>query len=200
MLNNTWKRHKSLTAAAALALVAGCSRDANKERSAGGAVDSAAAPTASAVTPTAGPATQVTRTDEKSVRKALEYKLTPENFQRFLAAADSISAIEGRSDATRAFLAADITDAASRDTDAGLRWLETNDSVSKAITSAGISVRDYYVMSIATAASARFMDDPQSAPGTPTLKENAKFLQSHKADLDHLQSLRDHKPVVTTKP
>jgi hypothetical protein len=200
MLNNTSKRHKSLTAAVAIALVAGCSRDANREYTAGGAVSSAATATASTVTPAAGPAVQVTRTDAKSVNKALEYTLTPENFGRFLAAADSLSAISGRDDATRAHLDTNITDAASPDADAGLKWLESNDSVSKAINSAGISVRDYYVASIATAAAAQFMDDPKAAPATPTLKNNAKFLQSHRADLAHLQSLRDHKPVVTSKP
>jgi len=200
MLNNTSKRHKSLTAAVALVLVAGCSRDANRERTAAGTVSSSDLATPSAVTPAVGPAVRVTRTDGTSVRKALEYTLTPENFGNFLAAADSVSALVGRDDATRAHLDSDVTDAASPDADAGLKWLESNDSVSKAINSAGISVRDYYVTSIATAAAAQFMDDPQAAPGTPTLKHNAKFLQSHTADLAHLQALRDNKPVVTAKP
>ena len=45
-------------------------------------------------------------------------------------------------------------DAGSTDAEAGLKWLESNDSVSKAISSAGISVRDYYVGSIAIGAAA----------------------------------------------
>jgi hypothetical protein len=200
MLNNTSKRHKSLTAAVAIVLVAGCSRDANRERTAAGTVASSDLDTPSAVTPAVGPAVHVTRTDARSVRKALEYTLTPQNFGSFLAAADSISAIVGRDDATRAHLDSDITDASSRDVDAGLKWLESNDSVSKAINSAGISVRDYYVISIATAAAAQFIDNPKAAPGTPTLRNNAKFLQSHTADLAHLQALRDNRPVVTAKP
>ena len=93
----------------------------------------------------------MTRTDWKSVTRALDFELTPENFAQFLAAADSLSAIEGRDTATRTHLSANIEDAGSNNLDAGLRWLESNDSVSKAINSAGISVRDYYVTSIATA-------------------------------------------------
>lgn len=199
MLNNTSKLGKSLTTAAALALAAACSRSGEEQRAAAGTVDSAAAQT-TAITPAVGPGVQVTRTDAKSVTKALDYELTPENFAKFLAAADSLSAIEGRDAATRTHLSANITDAGSTDLDAGLKWLESNDSVNKAINSAGISVRDYYVASIATAAAARFMDDPKAAPGTPALTKNAEFLRSRKSELARLQSQREHKPVVTAKP
>ena len=86
--------------------------------------------------------------------KALDYELTPENFAKFLAAADSVSA----------------------------------------------NRRHYFVTSIATAAAARFMDDPKSAPGTPSLAKNAEFLRSHKSDLARLQAQRERKLVVTTTP
>ena len=200
MLNINSKWGKSLAVVAGILAVA-CSRKAADDRTAGGALDTAALRTSSSsVTPAAGPAVQVTRTDARSVTRSLDYELTPEFFAKFLAAADSISAIEGRDAATRAHLASDIADAGSTDAEAGLKWLESNDSVSKAINSAGISVRDYYVASIATAAAARFMDDPKAAPGTPTLGKNAAFLRSRKTELAHLQALRDHKPVVTSTP
>jgi len=199
MLNNTWKRGKSLTAAAALVLAGACMRDGGKDRAAAGTVDSAAVGT-TAIMPAVGPGVQVTRTDARSVTKALDYELTPENFARFVAAADSLSAMETRDAATRAHLSANIEDAGSTDSDAGLKWLESNESVSKAINSAGISVRDYYVTSLATAAAVRFMDDPKAAPGTPALAKNAEFLRSRKSDLAKLQSQREHKPVVTATP
>jgi hypothetical protein len=201
MLNITSKWRESLTAVVAVVLLAGCARKASDEQTAAGAVDTSALRTSSsAVTPAVGPAVQVTRTDAKSVTKALDYELTPENFAKFLAAADSVNALYSRDAATRTYLSNNITDAGSTDADAGLKWLESNDSVNKAINSAGISVRDYFVTSIATAAAARFLDDPKSAPGTPTLTKNAEFLRSRKADLSHLQALRDHKPVVTATP
>jgi len=198
MLNNTWKLGKSLTAAAALVLVSACMRS-KEERAAAGTVDSAAART-TAIMPAVGPGVQVTRTDARSVTKALDYELTPENFAKFVAAADSLSAMEGRDAAARAHLSANIEDAGSTDRDAGLKWLESDESVSKAINSAGISVRDYYVTSIATAAATRFMQDPKAAPATPALAKNAEFLRSRKADLARLQSQREHKPVVTATP
>lgn len=201
MLNITWKWRESLTAAAAVAVLAGCSGKQGDEQTAAGGVDTAAARTSSsATTPAVGPAVQVTRTDANSVTRALDYELTTENFGKFLAAADSIGALEARDATTRAYLGNNLTDAGSTDADAGLKWLEANDSVSKAINSAGISVRDYFVTSLATAAAARFVDDPKSAPPTPALSKNAEFLRSRRANLDHLQALRDHKPVVTATP
>jgi hypothetical protein len=201
MLNITSKWRDSLTAVAIIVLVAGCSRKPSNEQSAGGAIDTAVVRTgSSAVTPAVGPAVQVTRTDARSVTKAMDLELTPDNFTKFLAAADSIGALDSRNAATHAYLGTNITDAGSTDVDAGLKWLESNDSVSKAITSAGISVRDYFVTSLATAAAARFIDDPKAAPGTPALAKNAEFLRSRKSELAHLQTLRDRRPVVTANP
>lgn len=199
MLNNNSKWAKSLTVIAVAGLLGACSRKGGEERTAAGTVDSAVVRTTS-MTPAVGPGVQVTRTDTKSVTKALDFKLTPENFAQFLAAADSLSAIEARDTATRTHLSANIEDAGSNNLDAGLRWLESSDSVSKAINSAGISVRDYYVASIATADAARFIDDPKAAPGTPTLAKNAEFLRSKKTELAHLQALRDHRSGATSTP
>jgi hypothetical protein len=201
MLKITWRWAGSLAAAVIVATVAGCSRKAANEHTSAGAVDTGAARTElSEVTPAVGPAVQVTRTDEKSVDKAMKFELTPDNFAKFLAAADSITALEARDTATNRYLAKNITDAGSKDTDAGLKWLESNDSVSKAINSAGISVRDYFVASIAAAAAARFIGDPKAAPGTPTLTKNADFLRTRSADLARLQAMRNRVPVVTATP
>ena len=199
MLNITCKPIGVLTVAVAGVLLLGCSKRAD-ERTAAGTVDTSAGTSLTTVTPAVGPGVQVTRTDEKSERKALEYELTQDNFSKFLAAADSISALSARDSATRNHLATNITDAGATDDDAGLKWLESNDSLSRVINGAGISVRDYYVTSLATAAAARFLNDPKAAPGTPTLRKNADFLRTRRADLDHLQALRDNRPVVTAKP
>jgi hypothetical protein len=205
MLNINCKPVKMLTAAAAMALVFGCSKKSASDQTAAGAIDSATSSassgtTLSTVTPAVGPGVQVTRTDAKSVTKSLDYELTTANFSKFLAAADSVGALEARDTTTRSYLSKNITDAGATDVDAGLKWLESNDSLSRVINSAGISVRDYYVASLATAAAARFLNDPKAAPESPALRKNADFLRSRQADLTHLQDLRDHKPVVRATP
>jgi hypothetical protein len=184
-------------ALAAVAMLAACSKKPNGEQSAGGSVDTAVTRT-TAITPAAGPGVQVTRTDAASVTKATEYQLTNENFSHFMAAADSIVALEHRDSTVRAYLNQPLADAGSTDTDAGRKWLESNTAVSNAINSAGISVPDYFVASIAIAAAERFMNDPNAAPPTPTLTSNAAFLKSHAADLDRLRTERQGAPAGTT--
>lgn len=184
-------------AAISLAALAACSTKSNGEHSAGGSVDSSVTRTTS-ITPAAGPGVQVTRTDAKSVTKATDYKLTDDNFAHFMAAADSVVALEGRDSTARSYLAQPIADAGSTDSDAGLKWLESNTAVSNAINSAGISARDYFVASIAIASAERFMNDPKAAPPTPTLTDNAAFLKSHGADLEKLAAMRAGRPAVTT--
>ena len=181
----------------ALVLAAACSSGSNGEHSAGGSVDTAVTRTTS-ITPAAGPGVQVTRTDGASVTKATEYKLTNDNFVHFMAAADSIVALEGRDSSVRTYVSQPIADAGSTDADAGLRWLESNNDLSNAINSAGISPRDYFVASIAISAAERFMNDPKAAPPTPTLTMNAAFLKSHAADLEKLRAEREGRPIVTT--
>jgi hypothetical protein len=134
------------------------------------------------------------------VSRATQFELTTDNFARFLAAADSIVALEARSPAVRAYLGKNIADAPSPDADAGLKWLEANSAVSRAISSAGISVKDYFVESIAIADADRFIANPGGAPPTPALGKNAEFLRSHEADVERLKALREGKPVVTVTP
>lgn len=191
-----WTR--TLAAATALAALGAC-RNSGEARQAAGAVDTAVARTTTDV-PAEGPAVQVTRTDAKSVALATKYKLTNDNFTKFVAAADSIAALRGRDSTVNSYLSANIDDAGARTQDAGLQYLEANPLVNNAIVSAGISTRDYFVASIAIAGAERFMNHPDAAPPTPTAKDNAEFLRSHQTDLDHLKALRGNRPVIVVKP
>lgn len=132
----------------------------------------------------------------------MRYELTPQNFASFLAAADSIVALQARDPATRTYLSRAFADSGKLklETDAGLDYLESNDVVNRAITSAGMSAKDYFVASIAIAAAERFIADPNAAPPTPALSKNAEFLRSHTLELDRLRAEREGKPVVTSTP
>ena len=199
MLNTSKHGHRLIAAVAATMLVAACSSRAKNHDTAAGQLDTAEMRTGAA-TPAAGPGVHVTATDGKSVTRAMRYELTPQNFASFLAAADSIVALQARDPATRDYLSKDVADSGTRKVDAGLKFLESNNAVSTAISSAGISVKDYFVASIAIAAAERFMADPKSAPPTPSLTKNAEFLRSHKLDLDKLRAEREGKPVITSTP
>lgn len=189
-----------MTAIIGLASVAAAACGGHRtDAAAGGEVDTGALHM-TAATPAVGPGVQVTRTDGKSVTRATRYELTPDNFAKFLAAADSLAALTARDSLERAHLTANITDAGSTDADAGLKWLESDSAASRVINAAGISVKDYFVQSIAIAAASHFMADPKAAPPTPTLTRNAEFLRSHKADLDRLSAQRGGNPVVTVTP
>ena len=67
-----------------------CSRDNDVQRTSSGTIDTSVL-REGAFTPAAGPGIHVTRTDEKSVQLATKYKLTDDNFNRFMRAADSLS-------------------------------------------------------------------------------------------------------------
>ena len=191
---------RMMAAVVALAsVVIGACGHSRTDSVAGGEVDTGAL-RMTAATPAVGPGVQVTRTDGKSVTRATRYELTPDNFTKFLAAADSLSALAARDSLERAHLTANITDAGSTDSDAGLKWLESDSAASAAINGAGISVKDYFVQSIAIAAASHFIADPKAAPPTPTLSRNAEFLRSRKSDLDRLDAQRAGKPVVTVTP
>jgi hypothetical protein len=192
------KPHTATCCALVVALAA-CSANASDKREAAGSVDTSIAKT-SAVVDAAGPGAHVTRTDFRSVKKAEEFRLTPINFSRFMAAADSLVARSRRDEAMRDYLGANITDAGSTEDDAGLKWLAASPAVVSAINSAGMSVRDYFVASIAIASAQRFMADPSAAPATPSLAENATFLRQHQSDLQTLAALRENRPVVTSTP
>ena len=179
--------------------IAACSKKPDSQQISSGSIDPAVAAT-TAATVAVGPGVHVTRTDAKSVTKALEYELTPQNFAQFMAAADSIATLERRDATVRAYLASNLDDAGSTERDAGLKWLQANGAISSAIASAGLSVHDYYIASIAIASAQRFMNDVQAAPATPTLADNAEFLHAHQEDLVRLQALRGHTPVATATP
>jgi len=159
---------------------------------AGGSTDSAAGTAAidttratSVVTP-AAPAPAPTAEDAKVVRDALEFKLTQDNLNKFMKAGSSLAFLRARDPQVRAFLEQTGGTRAKND-DAALERLEGNAQISKAITDAGISVRDYYTMSIAIASARRFIDNPSAAPPTPTLSDNAKFLRDNRQHLAHLR-------------
>lgn len=199
MLNTPNHRRRLIAALAATMLVAACSSRAKNNDTAAGQLDTAAMRTG-ATTPAAGPGVTVTGTDGKSVTRAMRYELTAQNFTAFLAAADSIVALEARDPATRSYLTQPAIDSGTLRTDAGLKYLEANDAVSHAIVGAGLSVKDYFVASIAIAAAERFIADPKAAPPTPSLTKNAEFLRSHRLDLDRLRAEREGKPVITSTP
>jgi hypothetical protein len=159
---------------------------------AGGASDSAAgAATAdttqatSAITP-AAPAPQPTAEDAKVVRDALEYRLTEDNLNKFMKAGSSLAFLRARDSQVRGYLE-QLGGSRERNDDAALERLERHAQISQAITDAGLSVRDYYTMSIAIASAQRFIDNPSAAPPTPTLSDNAKFLRDHRQHLAHLR-------------
>ncbi len=183
----------------ALLVSTGCSKGKPVQGSSGGAVDTATL-VISGPTPVAGPGVHVTKTDSKSVRQAGEYKLTDENFAKFVHAADSLQSLQTRDPTARTYLMTDLTDAGAKDADAGLKWLESNPVINNAIASAGLSPRDYFVMSIAIGSAERFMANPDAAPPTPALKDNAEFLRSKTAELEHLKALRDGMTVVKVVP
>jgi hypothetical protein len=191
---------------ASATLFGACGRDRPNDNraSAAGALDTSAVDTAtirtSGATPATGPGIHVTRTDGKSVTRAMRYELTPDNFSHFVAAADSVVAVAARDSNAHAALLSNLTDAGSTDADAGRKWLESIGPVSVAVNQAGISIKDYFVAGIAIAAAERFMADPKAAPPTPSLEKNAQFLRSHSAELERLHTQESFRPVVVSKP
>jgi hypothetical protein len=194
--------HGTLSAALAAALlVAACHGDRNNARdSAGGAMDTVAARDSAimqttAATPAVGPLIQVTKTDAKSVHDATQYRLTDDNFKKFVVVAESLAVLRARDPNVRQLEARPLTNAGSTEENAGLKLLESNDAISGTIARGGLSTRDYFVMGIAIAGASRFINDPKAAPPTPSEQENATFLRSHAAELDRLRDLSKG-PVV----
>jgi len=196
-------RFSSAAITAATMVGVGCGHGQNSARDSIASADSAAHATASngsvvpasdttngaisATTKALGPGIQVTPTDEHNVNRSLDYKLTNDDWSRFLKAADTVAALRARDPEVRSYLGAQIVGA--KTDDAGEKWLESNAKVSGAITSAGITVKDYYRLGIVTAEATRYMNDPASAPPTPAGRANAEFVRSHKADVDHLMAI-----------
>jgi len=174
---------------AAILLIAAvaCGRDETDRASdsAAGVVPADTAPVTTAVTP-AAPAPQPTAEDAKVVRDALEFKLTDDNLNKFMKAGNSLAFMRARDPQVRGYLES-IGGSREKDDDAALERLERHAQISKAITDAGLSVRDYYTMTLAITSARRFVDNPDAAPPTPTLRENAKFLRDNRQHLAHLR-------------
>lgn len=182
---------------ATAALLSACSKGENGDHPQGADEFAAVSATADtrrplAATPAAGGVAAVTATDAKAVTTATEYKLTDENFSKYMAATDSLTALRHRNPAVDSLLNMQVSDGVNGTTvsasNAGRKRLENHPAIASAITSAGMSVRDYFVASIAIAQAARFMGDPKAAPPTPTLGPNAAFLNAHKAQLARIRS------------
>lgn len=148
----------------------------------------------SATTAALGPGIQVTPTDEHNVNRSFDLKLTSDDWAKFLKAADSVAALRARDPDVRQHLDQQIVGA--KTDDAGQKWLESDPKVTAAITSAGLTVKDYYRLGIVTATAARFIQDPKAAPPTPAGKANAEFLRAHQADLQHLQAITQGTPSL----
>ena len=153
--------------------------------SAAGVVSADTTPATTGLTP-AAPAPQPTAEDANVVRDALEFKLTEDNLNKFMKAGSSLAFLRARDPQLRGYLES-IGGSREKNDDAALERLERHAQISKAITDAGLSVRDYYTMAIAIASAQRFVDNPAAAPPTPTLSENAKFLRDHREHLAHLR-------------
>ena len=188
---------RSMAALALSATIVACGRSENSTTdSASGNVGAAATVDtglSNAATPMAGGTAQITPADAKSVSDASEYKLTEQNFRQFIAASDSLAALRARDPAVRDLFDKQVNDAgtttATETMNAGRKRLEENPAVSRAITSTGMSVKDYFVAAIAVAQAERFMGNPKSAPPTPALPSNAEFLKAHAEELQALRTL-----------
>jgi hypothetical protein len=167
-------------------VVVACSRDdARPADSAAGAVPTDTTQATTTLTP-AAPAPQPTAEDAKVVRDALEFKLTEDNLNKFMKAGNSLAFLRARDPQLRGYLES-IGGSREKNDDAALERLEGHAQISKAIADAGLSVRDYYTMSLAIASAQRFVDNPAAAPPTPALRQNAQFLRDHR---QHLANLR----------
>jgi hypothetical protein len=182
----TWRAATAIAAVLLSSAVACGGTDAGRASdSAAGVANVDTTRATTAVTP-AAPAPPPTAEDAKVVRDALEFKLTEDNLNKFMKAGSSLAFLRARDPQVRAFLE-QMGGTRAKNDDASLERLEGNPQVSKAIIDAGISVRDYYTMSIAIASAQRFIDNPSAAPPTPTLSDNAKFLRDHREHLAHLR-------------
>jgi hypothetical protein len=157
--------------------------DGTADSAAGATLDTTQATTT--LTP-AAPAPVPTAEDAKVVRDALEFRLTADNVDKFMKAGSSLAFLRARDAQVRGYLES-LGGSREKDDDAALERLERHAQISKAITDAGLSVRDYYTMTIAIASAQRFVDNPDAAPPTPTLRENAKFLRDNRQHLAHLR-------------
>ena len=172
-----------MTLVAALATGA-CDQQKIEDESARMAADTGLTPSAP---PTAGPLPPPGAGDADLVMDATKYEITDQNFERFARASEGLAYLRARDVQVRTMLEQAGTTA---DADAGslLARLEEHPQVSQAISSAGMSVKDYYVMAIALAAAQRHSANPQAAPPTPTGTKNAEWVRRNASKLGRLQT------------
>jgi hypothetical protein len=180
------RRVSTVLAAGLLVAAVACRDDTGRVADSAAGVAPADTTQATTTLTPAAPAPQPTAEDAKVVRDALEFKLTEDNLDKFMKAGNSLAFLRARDPQLRGYLES-IAGSREKNDDAALERLEGHAQISKAITDAGLSVRDYYTMAIAIASAERFVDNPNAAPPTPTLSDNAKFLRDHK---QHLARLR----------
>ena len=180
-------RVATIVAALLLTAAAACGDDetGRASDSAAGVANVDTTRTTATLTP-AAPAPRPTAEDAKVVRDALEFKLTEDNMSKFMKAGSSLAFLRARDPQVRGYLES-LGGSRQKDDDAALERLERHPQISRAIIDAGLSVRDYYTMSIAIASAMRFIDNPNEAPPTPALSGNARFLREHR---QHVANLR----------
>ena len=204
MTRTSWTRRAigtTLVMAAVAASAAACGRhDDRNIDSAGGA---AAVPhdtgvlQPTAAVPAVGPLIYVTKTDDKSVHDATQLQLTEQRMKQFMTAAESLNALRGRDARVQQLESTNLENAGSTELNAGLKMLESDTGIVRAVQSAGLSVRDYYVTGITIADAMHYEQDPNAAPPTPSAEANAKLLRAHQSDLQRIQVLDQGGVVVT---
>ena len=204
MTRASWARRATGMALVTMTVAAGvtaCGRhDDRNIDSAGGA---AAVPhdtgvlQATAATMAVGPLIYVTKTDDKSVHDATQLQLTEQRMKQFMAAAESLNALRGHDARVQQLERTNLQDAGSTELNAGLKMLESDTGIVRAVQSTGLSVRDYYVTGIAIASAMHYVPDPQAAPPTPSAEANAKLLRAHQSDLRRIAVIDQGGVVVT---
>lgn len=170
--------------AAVLIASSACDQGKIEDESARMAADTGLTPSAP---PTAGPLPAPGAQDADLVMTATEYEITDENFDRFVRASEALSFLRARDAQVRSLLE-QAGSASDTSANSLLDRLEDHPQVSQAITSSGMSVRDYYVMAIALASAQRHSANPETAPPTPTGRKNAEWVQRNQSRLARLQT------------
>lgn len=143
----------------------------------------------SAVTPATGVGAAVTATDMGAVAEANEYLITPAKWASYMKANERLARLSASDRGVATYLADSAQGVGAATLDAGVKRLDANPQVHNAIASAGMSTRDYLVMSVAVASASRYMNDPKAAPPTPATRDNAEFLRAHAADVQRLERM-----------
>jgi len=203
MKRASWTRRATRVALVTIAVAsaaAACGRhdDRNVDSAGGAALPSdTGALRATGATMAVGPLIYVTKTDDKSVHDATQLQLTEQRMKQFMAAAESLNALRGRDTRVQQLEHTNLQDAGSTDLNAGLKLLESDTGITRAVQSAGLSVRDYYVTGITIANAMHYTQDPKAAPPTPSAEANAKLLRAHQADLQRIAVIDQGGVVVT---